>query len=393
MASGRVRRDLRWILRLCLCFLVLGPLVVTVCSSSAVLAHVTKGLPLDTRYPAPPLLGNAAIVYDLDAAQELYAVNAGAGLPVASTTKLMTALLVLEHGHLDTMTTASYHAATIGGSTMYLRQGEELSLRDLLYGLLLPSGNDASVALAEAVGGSEVAFVAKMNARCQKLGCTNSHFTTPHGLDGYGNYASARDLLLVLRADLRFETFRRVVRTRRYNIPGTTNNYVHNLINVDEPLWWYPGVLGAKPGNTAAAGFCSALYVERGGRHIAAVILGTSDRFTDVRNLLNYALGNFTWHSPVGIPQDLEIRLYPSDDFSQDSPFRFLSGTDVAGRQWRYYIGTGYYLRSPFLKYYTAHATLGLPTSEATTDHGLVIQRFGRAVLIYHQATGTFSRV
>jgi hypothetical protein len=150
--------------------------------------------------------------------------------------------------------------------------------------------------------------------------------------------------------------------------------------------------VGAKPGNTTAAGFCSALYVVRGGRHLAAVILGMSDRYTDVRDLLNFALGNFTWHSPAGVSPDLELQLYPRDDFSQDSPYRFLQGVGTDGRPWRYYIGTGYFLRQPFLSYYMYHP-LGLPTSEATIDHGSIVQRFGRVTLIYHQATGTFSRV
>src|SRR6185312_6419323 len=115
---------------------------------------------------------------------------------------LMTALLVLEHGKLETLATASANAVAVGGSTMNLYTGEVLSLRNLLYGLLLPSGNDAAVDLAEAVGGTEAHFVAMMNARCAKLGCTHTHFTSPHGLDMVGQYASARDLLRIVRADL-----------------------------------------------------------------------------------------------------------------------------------------------------------------------------------------------
>jgi D-alanyl-D-alanine carboxypeptidase len=347
---------------------------------------------VDVRYPAPPLVGKAALMYDLDAGQVLYAANQDQGLPLASTTKLMTALLVLEHGRLSAKTAVSYNAATIGGSTMYLRQGEVMALRDLLYGLLLPSGNDAAIALAEAVAGSEPAFVAMMNARCSKLGCTNTHYTTPHGLDGYGSYGSAHDLLLVLRADLHFDTFRLIVRTRMYSVAGTFHNYAHSLINVNEPLWWYPGVLGAKPGNTTAAGFCSVLYVVRRGRHIAAVILGTSDRYTDVRDLLDYAFDDFTWRSPANVSPILEGQLYPRDDFSRDSPYRFLEGANTDGRRWRYYLGTGYYLAQPFLTYFVDHPSLGLPTSDATNGDGAVRQRFGRTVLIYHQATGTFSR-
>jgi D-alanyl-D-alanine carboxypeptidase len=342
---------------------------------------------VDVQYPPPPLMGKAAVVYDMDSGLTLYSQGADEHLPVASTTKLMTALLVLEYGHLDDMTTVSYTAAAIGESTMYLRAGEQLSLKDLLYGLLLPSGNDAAIALAEAVSGSESAFVAAMNARCRQLGCTGSHFTTPHGLDGYGNYSTAHDLLRVLLADLRFATFRAIVRTQTYDVPATAHNYSHFLTNVHEPLWWYPGVEGAKPGNTADAGFCDALYAVRGGRHIAAVILGMDDRYTDVRDLLDFAFQNFTWHSPAGISASLEALLSPPDDFSQDNPDRFLTGTDGPGKPWRYYVGTGYYVRPPFLQYVAQHPYLDLPTSQATHLGSLQVQQFGKTVMFYNSTT------
>ena len=356
------------------------------------LAHGNPGsIAVNTQYPPPPLVGRAAVVFDVDSGQTLFSLRAQEHLPVASTTKLMTALLVLEHGHLDDMTTASNKAATIGESTMYLRAGERLSLQHLLYGLLLPSGNDAAIALAEAVSGSESAFVAAMNALCRKLGCTSSSFTTPHGLDGYGGYSSAHDLLLILLADLRFATFRGIVSARTYTIPATAHNDLHRMTNVHEPLWWYPGVEGAKPGNTTAAEFCDALYVVRGGRHIAAVILGMTDRFTDVRNLLNFALQDFAWHSPAGISATLEHLLYPADDFSHDGPYSFLTGDDGPGKPWRYYIGTGYFLRQPFLGYYEQHPDLGLPSSQATHLGSLQVQRFGRTVMFYNSTTGALA--
>jgi D-alanyl-D-alanine carboxypeptidase len=347
--------------------------------------------PLVTAYPPPPLLGSAAVAYDLDSGETLYTVNSRMPLPVASTTKLMTALLVLEHGGLAAQTSVSYHAATIGQSTMNLRYGERLSIRDLLYGLLLPSGNDAAIALAEATSGSEAAFVLAMNARCLLLGCVATHFTTPHGLDGYGNYSSAHDLLLILRADLRYATFRAIAGTRTYLVPATAHNYSHWLINVDEPLWWYPAVAGGKPGNTAAAGFCSALYVTRGTKHLAVVILGMPDRYTDVRDLVDFALGDFTWHSPAGVSPALASMLYPPDDLSQDGTWRYLAGRDAAGSAWRYYVGSGYYAREPFLGYLRLHPALGLPTSQASASGGTMVQRFTAATVVYHAATGTFA--
>jgi D-alanyl-D-alanine carboxypeptidase len=343
---------------------------------------------VDTRYPAPPLTGKAAVVYDLDRQETLYSVNPNLGLPIASTTKLMTALLVLERGHLSDTTIVSYTAATIGQSSMYLNAGEVVTLRDLLYGLLLPSGNDAAIALAEAVSGSEAAFVAAMNARCRQLGCTNTHFTNPHGLDGDGNYSSAHDLLLVLLADLHYGTFRGITGTKAYSIPPTARNRAHSLVNVNEALWWYPGVVAGKPGNTTAGGFCSTLYVVRGSRHVALVILGMNDRYTDVRDVLNYAFGDFTWRSPSGINQTLRAVLFPADDLSYDSPYRYLAGSDGPGKSWRYYVGTGYYARTPFLAYYEAHPNLGLPKSQPTLSGSGLVQRFGTTLLSYNHATG-----
>ena len=362
-------------------------------ASASIRLLYQKSPALDLRYPPPPLLGRAALVYDVAGKRVLYAANQDLPLPMASTTKLMTALLVLEHGHLDTQTTVSYQAVLVGGSTMNLYAGEVLSLRDLLYGLLLPSGNDAAVALAEAVGGSEQQFVAMMNARCKRLGCTHTQFTSPHGLDMPGHYASARDLLLIAQADLRYPIFRAIVRTHSYTIASTVHNNSHTLINVNQPLWWYPGVQGIKPGNTTNAGFCDVLYVVRRHSRLIAVFLGMPDRYTDVRDLLDYALSDFTWHSPTVADPTMEARLYPHDDFSYDSPYRYLVGNDSLGHPYRYYVGTGYYLRPPFLRYYAAHQDLGLPTSEAVTHDALTLQRFGATVLIYNRWTATFTRV
>lgn len=375
-----------WRVPLLLAVLLLGP-----CSGG--FAAGQPAIPaLDLAYPPPPILGKAAIVYDATAQRVLYAVNPDTPLPMASTTKLMTALLVLEHGNLDTTTMVSTGAVAVGGSTMNLHAGEILSLRDLLYGLLLPSGNDAAVALAEAVGGIEGQFVAAMNSRCAQLGCTHTHFTSPHGLDMPGHYASARDLLRIVQADLHYATFRAIVATRTYSIPATAQHYAHYLVNVNEPLWWYPGVVGAKPGNTTNAGFCDVVVARQGKREIIVVTLGMPDRYTDVRDLLNFAFADFTWHSPSSIPALLETRLYPRDDFYLDSPYNYLTGQDARGRPYRYYIGTGYYLQAPFTAYLIAHPALGLPTSEAVAQGPLSAQRFGRAVLLYNARTATFSQ-
>jgi D-alanyl-D-alanine carboxypeptidase len=371
---------------------VLVLLIVLIGCLGSAMRAATGAPPVNLTYPPPPLLGAAAIVFDRDTKQVLFSEHPDKSLPMASTTKLMTALLVLEHGKLDTTTTVSYNAVAVGGSTMNLYTGEVLSLRNLLYGLMLPSGNDAAVALSEAVGGTEAHFVVMMNAKCAKLGCTHTHFTSPHGLDMVGEYASARDLLRIVQADLHYATFRGIVDTRLYSVPAGPRNNAHYLVNVNEPLWWYPGVVGAKPGNTDNAAFCDVIVARQGKRHVIVVALGMPDRFTDVRDLLNFAFSNFTWHSPATVPATLENILFPADDFSGDSPYRYLIGQDAHGRDYRYYVGTGYYLQAPFLQYSLDYPALGLPTSEAIAKDGVIVQRLGTTTVRYTVRTATFSR-
>ncbi len=206
--------------------------------------------------PNPPVLARAAYLYDVTNGQVLYAKNADAGLPMASTTKIMTALLAIKYGRLDDMVTASYAAATIGESTMYLRQGEQLPLRDLLYGLMLPSGNDAAIAIAEHVGGSVPAFVAMMNREAALLGMTQTHFATPHGLDAVGHYASARDMARLAMAAMALPVFRQVVSTRSYSIPATAHNDAHASITSTSPSGGTPARSAssrARPARPAAA--------------------------------------------------------------------------------------------------------------------------------------------
>jgi D-alanyl-D-alanine carboxypeptidase len=162
--------------------------------------YVAPVPPTPDALPAPPVLAKAVFLYDVTAGRVLYAWNARASLPMASTTKIMTALLALTYGRLDDWVTASAAAATIGGSTMDLQQGERLRLRDLLYGLLLPSGNDAAIALAEHIGGSVPAFVALMNREAAALDLAETHYVNPHGLDAPGHVTSARDLALLALA-------------------------------------------------------------------------------------------------------------------------------------------------------------------------------------------------
>ncbi len=338
--------------------------------------------PSDT-LPTPPVFARAAYLYDVTNGRALYAKDAEAGLPMASTTKIMTALLAITYGHLDDVVTASPAAAAIGESTMYLRQGEQLTLRDLLYGLMLPSGNDAAVAIAEHVGGSTPAFVAMMNREAALLGMTHTHFATPHGLDAAGHYASAHDMALLALAAMRLPAFRQIVATRSYTIPATAHNDAHYLNNINQPLWWYPGVIGLKPGSTGAAGRCAVEWVVRGGHALLLVLLGGGNLVTDVRDLFNWGFGDFSrWYSPTLVPV-----YYAPEYLGWDGPALWLPTVDGG----RYYARSGHTVRGPLLARYLASggfARYGAPTSEGYLDgHGVWRQRFAASWLFYNPRT------
>lgn len=332
--------------------------------------------------PAPPLLARAAFLYDVSDGRVLYAWNARAGLPMASTTKIMTALLAITSGRLDDWVTPSLAATTIGGSSMYLRQGERLRLRDLLYGLLLPSGNDAAVAIAEYVGGSQQGFVAMMNRAASALGMTDTHFVNPDGLDAPGHVTSARDLAVLAMAAMQLPLFRQIVSTRYDVIPATRHNREHDLVNINQPLWWYPGTIGVKPGTTDAAGRCAAEWVVHGNRTLLLVVLGDVNLVTDMRDLLDWGFGNFThWYSPLLAPA-----VFAPEYFGWDGPGLWVL---LAGNG-RYYARSGHTVRAPMLAPYLktgGFARYGPPTSEEFESGGVWAQRFSGSWLFYNPRT------
>lgn len=302
-------------------------------------------------YPAPPIQARAAFLLDMGTLRVLYAKNPNERLPMASTTKITTAVLTLARAHLSDMVTVSEKAATIGQSTMSLRTGERLTVEQLLYGLLLNSGNDAAIALAEHVGGSEARFVAMMNALARTLGMRNTHYATPHGLDAPHHYTSARDLATISLYAMRDATFRRIVSTTSYHILATRHNQEHWLASINRVIYWYPGVDGIKPGDTDAAGLCQVVTAWRDGHHLLAVLLNTPTLVNDIRNLLDFGARDFRWVQAPAF---------------WDSPANAISGGSGAAA-WTYYFGAGHYIRGPFLHYFNTHGgltTLGYPRTE-----------------------------
>ncbi len=199
---------------------------------------------------APIIHSSSAIVVDLDSAKILYEKNPHDRLAVASITKLMTALIIVEENNLDEIVKVSAKAAYKQGSTMFLRENEEISVENLLKGLLINSGNDAATALAEYNSGSEEAFVEKMNKRAKELGLINTNYTNATGLDDENSYSSADDIAKLGTFIYRNPTVKEIVKTQETNVQSENQNLTHELLNTNKLLDSYLNVIGLKTGRT-----------------------------------------------------------------------------------------------------------------------------------------------
>jgi serine-type D-Ala-D-Ala carboxypeptidase (penicillin-binding protein 5/6) len=263
--------------------------------------------PAPSTHP-PAVHAPIGMLADLDSGQILYSHGSDRPRPIASVTKLMTALLVLERSRLDETVTVSRNAAPsvagYHGSELGLRAGERISVRDLLYGLLVQSSNDAAVALAEHVSGSVGAFVRLMNRRARRLGMRDTEYFSPNGLDDRGR-SSAADLVALTRADYRYPEFARIVATKFHAIPSPHGKPRH-IQNRNVLLWLYPGAIGVKTGYTAGARFCVVGAAQRDGLRLMSVVLGSPDEpFSDAAALLDYGFTAFVRRSFVTAGADL----------------------------------------------------------------------------------------
>ena len=230
---------------------------------------------------------SSAILMDVDSGRVLYEQNADAKMLIASTTKIMTALVALEQGELDEIVTVSREAAWTEGSSMYLKEGEELTLETLLYGLLLCSGNDAAVAIAEHIAGSEAGFARLMNEKAEELGMTGSSFANPNGLDDELHYSTARDMARLACAAVENETLVRIASTKSVTIGGRTMSNHNKLLNLVE------GCIGLKTGYTQAAGRTLVSCAERAGQRLVAVTLQDGNDWADHEALLEYGFSAY----------------------------------------------------------------------------------------------------
>ncbi|HEX8731039.1 MAG TPA: D-alanyl-D-alanine carboxypeptidase family protein [Ktedonobacterales bacterium] len=246
----------------------------------------------------PSVVAHAAFLFDADTGEILYSKNADEELPQASCTKIMTAMVAVEHGDLDQMITVGADARALvnsDSSYMGLSVGEKLTLRDLLYGLLLPSGNDAAVAIADGIAGSVPAFVALMNQKAAQLGLTRTHFENPHGLDAPGHYTTARDLAALAADAMRVPVIEQMTSTHSYNIPATATHKAYHLLTGNDLLTGsraaYPGAIGVKPGYTGPAGYTMAFAAIRSGHLLVGSVLHDPSwqvRIVDMHTLLDW---------------------------------------------------------------------------------------------------------
>ncbi len=227
------------------------------------------------------------IVMESATGKVLYERNSRTPLPMASTTKIMTALCAIENGDLDSIVEISDKAVGVEGSSMYLEKGEKISLRNLLYGLMLSSGNDAAVAVALHISGDVEEFVKCMNETALKIGAKDTHFTNPNGLPHDNHYTTAYDLSLICRYAMRYDELRKIVSTYEKTIPWSTREYDRTLRNHNKFLKMYEGATGVKTGFTKKAGRCLVTCAKRNDVEVICVTLNAPDDWNDHISLMD----------------------------------------------------------------------------------------------------------
>ncbi len=242
---------------------------------------------------ANAISAKAAVVINGDTGEILYSHNSDMRLPMASTTKIMSALLLCEMGgDLSRTIVTTPEMVTVEGSSMGLLAGDTVSLRDLLYGMLLPSGNDAANTTAIVIGGSVDAFVGLMNNRAAQMGLHNTHFCTPSGLDADGHYTTAYELALIAREALKNETFAEAAAAKSATLNYGNPPYRRTLTNHNKLLKMYDDVVGVKTGFTKKSGRCLVSAARKDGKYVIAVTLNDGNDWADHRTLLDSGLSS-----------------------------------------------------------------------------------------------------
>lgn len=263
----------------------------------------------------PSVSADSAVLMDAATGEILYSKNMNTAYPPASTTKVMTALLTLENCKLDDVVTVGKKPPLADGSKIYIFEGEQLKVKDLLYGLLLPSANDCAEALAEHISGSIDEFAVLMNKKAKELGCKNTNFVNPSGLYDENHKSSAYDLALILKELSKYKEFSEIATTLSYKIPAS------NKSTVERPLWnenkliqkysgyYYPYCLGGKTGYTVQSAHSYVSVSEKNGHKLIVALVHDTQKtfFQDAINLFNYGYTNFEY-----------VKIYSKDDFVEN---------------------------------------------------------------------------
>ena len=242
---------------------------------------------VDTKGPLRVSARNA-IAIDAESKQVLWDQKGYEIVPMASTTKILTSLIAINYGDLDRKVTISKNASSIRGSTVGYKAGEEITMRELLFGLMFRSGNDAAIAIAEDIGGSVEGFANIMNDFARSIGVLNSHFESPHGLDSQKHYSSAYDLAVLASKGMESEVFREIVGEK--SIGKEKYNFTRDYQNINKILYRIPGANGVKTGYTGQAGKCLVSSVNHDGRNIIIVVLNCVDRWNQTEKIYNYVI-------------------------------------------------------------------------------------------------------
>lgn len=271
-----------------------GPSAGTTTVTKSITPAATAAAPVPVRStPAPAIGAAAAVVIDGASGAVLYEKNAHQPLPPASLTKMATAILAVEAGNLDRWVSVDVDSRAMADSTlMGLRPGDCFRMRDLLYGLMLPSGNDAALAIGRGQAGTDAAFVESMNALVGRLGLKETRFVNPHGLNAAGHVASANDLALLARYGMTMPDFVAAVGARQWSAQGSRTIY---LSNTNSFLARYPGADGVKTGYTEEAGRTLVASVMHDGRRVFVAVLNAPNREADAQALFDWAFTSFVW--------------------------------------------------------------------------------------------------
>lgn len=255
----------------------------------------------------PGLSAEGAALIDVASGRILYSKNGSKKMRIASLTKTMTAIVAIENGQLKDQVTVPPEAVGVEGSSIYLKKNEKLTLEELLYGLMLRSGNDAAVTVATHVGGSVPGFVYMMNEKAALIGMTHTNFNNPHGLDDSNmHYSTAEDMAKLSAYALRNPTFRQIVSTKVKDISWEGEEYDRRLLNKNKMLHLYNGADGVKTGYTKLAKRCLAASATRDGRQLATITLNASDDWNDSAKMLDWGFQHFSTKQLVSLGQSIQ---------------------------------------------------------------------------------------